>query len=222
MPAEPSNVGESTPKTPNSLSDKERDRRAEEYDKQLAKKRREQAIEHCRANSGLPQRHLDAQLEDDGPWAGARDAAWEAIRAGDSVLLLGPRGTGKTQIATSCGIRMASNARSVRYLKASDLFRQCREAMHENRESEQVSRLKRLGLLIVDEAHVRVDSDYEDRVLTEIVDSRYDACKPTILITNQSKERAAKSLGPSIVSRFHETGLVLECNWDSFRDQGRL
>jgi DNA replication protein DnaC len=207
---------------PNLLSDEERDKRAAEYDKRLAQKRREQAIEHCRANSGLPQRHMVAHIDDDGPWSAASNAAWEAVQAGNSVLLLGPRGTGKTQIATLCGIRMASNARSVRYLKASDLFRQCREAMHDKGESDQISRFIRVSLLIVDEAHVRVDSDFEDRILTEIVDSRYDAYRPTILITNQSKERAAKSLGPSIVSRFHESGMVLECNWDSFRDRGRL
>ncbi len=168
----------------------------------------------------FPKRHLAAMgsLENVPAWAKAREDAWSVVSRGDSLLLCGKRGTGKTQIAIACGVRLIEeSSKSVIYLKASQLFREAVEAMHDNRQSQYISGLCRIGLLIVDEAHVCVGSAYEDRTMTEIVDRRYDATLPTILITNQDKKEAAESLGPSIVSRYTESGMAIDCNWQSFR-----
>ena len=211
--AEPISVQKSIPTIQNSRSEQ----RIAEYERRQAELQQRDRVARCIDQSGLPARHVDtAELTGD-EWIKARHAASAAIGCGDGVLLWGKRGTGKTQIATECGRDFTEQGRSVCYLKAGEMFRLCREAMQANRESLQVSRYKRVALLIVDEAHVRVDTDYEDRILMEIVDARYDACKPTILITNQNKADAAKSLGPSIVSRFYESGVVVECNWQSYR-----
>ena len=39
-----------------------------------------------------------------------------------------------------------------------------------------------------------------------------------IIIANLRREELVKSLGTSIISRMHEGGEVIECNWPSFRE----
>jgi hypothetical protein len=53
-----------------------------------------------------------------------------------------------------------------------------------------------------------------------LLDRRYDNLNSTVLIANQDKAAFAASVGDSIVSRIHETGESIECNWPSFRRPG--
>ena len=63
----------------------------------------------------------------------------------------------------------------------------------------------------------RGESDFENRLLSHIVDKRYDACLDTVLISNQEEAAFLKSMGSSIVSRMNETGGLIICKWNSFR-----
>lgn len=175
-------------------------------------------------NSGLPRRHLNQVLDAsvDSRWGDARDRAVQAASAGMNLLLWGNRGTGKTQIATAAGLAFAGRQQTVQYFKASQLFRLLRQAMHDNREVEAIDQVCRKGLLILDEAHVRGETDYEDRTLIEIFDRRYDSLRPTILITNLQLDAAKESLGSSIIDRFVETGMAIACEWPSLRAARRV
>jgi DNA replication protein DnaC len=75
-------------------------------------------------------------------------------------------------------------------------------------------------LLVIDEVQERSESAWEDRLLTFLVNQRYNAMKDTILIANLTKAEFAQSVGASIVSRLNETGGIIECAWPSFR-QGK-
>lgn len=178
--------------------------------------------EYLLAESGLPQRHRaidEYALKDSecGGWSEAHRKAERSVMEKGSVLLVGKRGPGKTQIATCIGLCRIASLFPVRYCTAADFFTECREAMHDNCESKAIKRFVGYDLLIIDEAHVRGQSDYEDRLLTRVMDARYRAVKSTIVITNETRQQAAKTLGASVVSRLHEDGLVIECNWKSFR-----
>lgn len=148
------------------------------------------------------------------------------LRGGKIILLAGPRGTGKTQIAVDvaagiiCEDMPKMEPREPYYIKAMDFFRQIRETFRDDSTLSEVQILMRFikpCLLIIDEAHERGNTDFESRTLANIIDRRYDEIKNTILITNQSRGEFAKTIGPSVISRMHETGLVVECNWASFR-----
>ena len=64
---------------------------------------------------------------------------------------------------------------------------------------------------------VRGETEFENRVLDNLVDLRYDAGLDTILISNQTREEFGKPLGLTIISRIHESGDIIECKWESFR-----
>jgi DNA replication protein DnaC len=152
---------------------------------------------------------------------------------GDGFLfvLAGKRGTGKTQIATSIAVeeiaRMVPLWRQYRechwpfYITARQLFREIRATYSRDSEMDEVQILKRFSdphLLVIDEAHERGNTEWEDRTLTDLIDRRYGMKKDTILISNMTRAELPAALGPSIISRLHETGGVIECNWESFRE----
>lgn len=146
------------------------------------------------------------------------------------VALLGIRGNGKTQLAIAL-IRAACEAgRSGRYVKRLDLSRAIRRTFAApaagrgravETEADVIDELAGVGLLVIDEVHQSGESDFDANVLVNLIDRRYDAMKSTILVTNhQTREDFSKAVGDSIVSRLHETGEVIVCDWPSYRRPG--
>ena len=140
------------------------------------------------------------------------------LGTGSINVLTGRRGTGKTQLAANAA-HHAARAGAVLYTKAMQLFLDVRRAYQLDGvcEADVVSKYIVPRLLIIDEAHERGDTAWEDRVLAHIVDRRYDAMCDTLLICNMKREAIIESLGPSIASRIQECGAIIECNWESFR-----
>ncbi len=159
-----------------------------------------------------------------GPWQAVEEKI--ADRQGGFIfVLIGPRGTGKTQIATNVACarlkqRVGPEDRWPRYVKISDIFREIRAAFRKESlvsEAEVIASFIKPRLLVIDEAQERGETEFEDRTLTHIIDKRYDARLDTLILSNLKREELGKSLGSSVVSRIHECGEVLECNWASFR-----
>jgi DNA replication protein DnaC len=80
-----------------------------------------------------------------------------------------------------------------------------------------IDRMTEPGLLVIDELQERGETAFEDRLLTHLIDARYGAKRPTILIANLSKDELGKSLGPSIVDRASENGRRIDFTWNSYR-----
>jgi DNA replication protein DnaC len=202
-----------------------------------------QAIsETQRANHPLidfPDRHKrDLTLYGD-EWQAAYTKALAIAESGGIVVAWGKRGTGKTQIA----YQIARNAtfrdthfpqewkdrfalpiriRPCVYAKAMDIFMRMKNGFtrkDQPSELEIVESLVQAAFLVIDEAHVRGETKYEDDKLTHIIDKRYDAMRPTMLITNLTNKDFAAQLSPSILNRIEEIGGGIECNWQSYRKQ---
>lgn len=187
-------------------------------------------------NCGLSELHREryAAVADPGTPTGAVQKQIADMPPGAIVALLGARGTGKTQIAHNLlGVAIAKYLHEwstwkgqPRYTSAAKIFRAMRDAQKRQRgdegdnESQTIARFVEPKLLVIDEAHERGETDFENRTFTEIIDDRYANNRTTILISNLSKAEFSKSIGPSIVSRIHEAGSTIECNWPSFRTPG--
>jgi len=188
--------------------------------------------------SRFPERHREAAK--DVHESGGEDSAWTAtynylkgrLGGGSLFLLTGPRGTGKTQMATCLGRLYSLELASSRYMRVADLYMVIKATFSkdegEGSESKIINELSgrlRGGagdlprLLVLDEMHDRGGSEWEDRVLNQIVDARYGAKLDTILITNDRGSALKDKIGPSIISRADETGGIIECSWDSFRSR---
>jgi DNA replication protein DnaC len=72
-------------------------------------------------------------------------------------------------------------------------------------------------LLVLDEISETRETDFEGKMLANIVCQRHDYGRDTILISNQSDESLARSVGESITDRIAEGGGIYTFNWPSFR-----
>lgn len=202
----------------------------DERDAQIEREREEEAERHRLTEgkrlweeSNVPARHAAFTLPESGPWREAYDALKVKIGTGFLYVIMGNRGTGKTQLGTAMiGRACYKHNRRAKYVKAIDIFIALREAYRKDgdAESKVINRFVFPDLLVIDAMEERGETAFEDRLLNHIIDKRYDNCDDTLLITNQTPEAFAASAGPSIVSRIHETGDKIVCDWASFRQKG--
>jgi DNA replication protein DnaC len=84
-------------------------------------------------------------------------------------------------------------------------------------EKDVLSSLEKPGLLVIDEFQERGGSEWESRVMTNLIDKRYASNRPTIIIANYSIEDMRAGLPDSIKSRMRENGKAFTFDWESFR-----
>jgi DNA replication protein DnaC len=194
---------------------------------------RQRSADNLFANAKCPERHTVNLAAAEGSqherWTEIRDmlAAQIGFASGFLVALLGPSGTGKTQLSVSVIQKSCYLHLKCRYVKIADLFRDVRRSYVPVErgeagisEAQIVSNWVAYDLLVLDEVHQRGETSAENNLLINILDSRYDARRPTILIANQDKKEFAACVGDSIISRIHETGEAIICDWPSFRKPG--
>lgn len=169
--------------------------------------------------TGFPARYRDEwDRPVDAAWAERLEKMAASARIGGIIALVGTRGTGKTQIAAEL-VRDIDRANG-RYMTAMGLFLDLRDSYRKTAkvsEREIVHGASRCPILVIDEVQERGGSEWEDRILTHIIDNRYGARKPTLLIANLRASEMAAQLGPSINDRIRESGGVIEMVGESWR-----
>ena len=185
---------------------------------------------------GFPNRYENAPEATGDGWMAHCRQALATIESGGIVVMYGTHGTGKTrmawELAKKCqpkdavanlggiGWAGAQRERPAVYTTAVDLFRQIRGTFSKDSELSETQVIKMhtdAGLLVIDEMQERGKTEFEDRELTSIIDTRYAYERPTILITNYTREQLAATLSPAVLDRIRENGCGLHFNWTSYR-----
>ena len=151
-------------------------------------------------------------------WLSAHGVARDRVKKNGIVVLYGKRGGGKTRMAAELAFMVGGS----RYRTAMRFFLEVRATFRkgsERSEMDVIDELAKADLLILDEIQERGETPFEDRLLTHVIDARYAANKPTIMIANLTKSELSQALGDSIVSRATENGISIEFNWPSYRSQ---
>ena len=170
------------------------------------------------ARTGWPERYFAAvQSPPHGEeWLNAYELASDRVKKDGILILYGKRGSGKTRMAAE----LAFDAGESQYRTAMRFFLEVRATFRKDSnvsELEIIDALTNSALLVIDEVQERGDTAFEDRLLTHVIDARYSAMRPTILIANLPKSELAESLGKSIVDRARENGKSIEFDWPSYR-----
>lgn len=137
-----------------------------------------------------------------------------------ALILCGEAGTGKTRLACELAQHCASDLlRSVRYVTANEMIGQIQASYNTEGKSEaaEIARLVDYELLIIDEIDAKVGSDNAQRLLTEVINRRYNADKPVIIISNQQFDRLVHFVGDRVHDRLHENAFICVFQWPSFR-----
>ena len=171
--------------------------------------------------SGAPARHLAAKnLERGGEWGKVEGSLRGRLGSGFLVALTGTRGAGKTQMAVELMKAVAGAGKRPQMLTAMRFFMLIKEGYdREDGQSERqiLDTHQRPAMLVIDEIGQRSESEWENRLLNELINNRYNGLKDTLIISNQEANKLEAALGPSITSRMNETGGVICCEWGSYR-----
>ncbi len=184
-----------------------------------ADKQRE-IIVGLKAKMNLPLRHQRLEKFEGEEWKARLEQVTQKIGKGFILALIGQRGTGKTQMAVECIERAISQAKRAEYCLAMDFFLKIKATFSRDAAEDEGDVLNRYcvpKLLVIDEIQERAESQWEDRLMTHLINRRYNDMKDTLLISNLCKEEFVASIGSSIASRLNETGGICQCNWKSFR-----
>lgn len=157
-----------------------------------------------------------------------RDALEAFDRRGGSVMICGPRGRGKTQLACWLGMRDALIPEGAPGQAAADyrqqyvVWRARLEAQRATFDDERGRGLRLPDLLganlvVLDEVQEDSKSDFARSELTLLIDHRYGHMRRSIVVANCKPEQLQETLGTSAFSRLNETGGVLYCDWEPYR-----
>jgi DNA replication protein DnaC len=166
-------------------------------------------------------------------WLAAFEQAKEAVEKCGIIAFLGGRGSGKTRMAAEVSragrwprdAKVWNGHQSVAdktalYRRAMDVFLDLRDAAQNNSgtsEKKVLAGLESVGLLVIDEFQERGGTEWENRIICNLLDKRYSAMRPTILIANYTREEMAKALSPSVKDRIRENGKAIIFDWESYR-----
>lgn len=151
-------------------------------------------------------------------------ASWEAHRkSGDGLVFLGQPGTGKTHLAAAIGIELCNRGQSVLYQKTADIMRRIKETYGRDAKETENGVYKELlsyDLLIIDEIGRQAGTEAEKLMLFEIINGRYEYCKPLILISNGTFEDLKQYITEAGFDRLKEIGKSVIFTSESMR--GRI
>ena len=115
------------------------------------------------------------------------------------MVLLGPPGTGKTHLAVGLGIKAAQAGHRVLFATATEWVTRLQAAHHTGRLTEELTRLRRYGLLIVDEVgYIPFEQDAAN-LFFQLVSSR-DEHASLILTSNLPFARWGDVFGDQVVA----------------------
>lgn len=216
--AKPAETPKLEPVMPRVVSADELRRRQDEQDRC----QRADRAASLAASAGVPLRYRIAALDwrHDPPYDAALQRLHALSTAPGMLGLIGPRGTGKTYLACATVNLFCSRGQTAMYRRVADFFIDLKDTFGQDRKRTQrdvVNQYARPQLLALDEMQVRSDSDWENVVLTDLIDRRYAEHKSTLMIANLTSSEFAKRIGESVVSRLSETGGLIVCDWKSFR-----
>lgn len=170
--------------------------------------------------SGIDARHADRDREaliKHKNWLASFRQTKDIMWAGGIVVMFGGRGSGKTQCAVEVIKDECFKGRRSKYTRARELNNELLDAQGLDSRTGAIKVFTSPYLLVIDEYHERFDTNFGFRNMNLIIDKRYGAMKPTIIIANCKQEAMLAILGPSVVDRVKEGGGLIEFDWPSFR-----
>jgi DNA replication protein DnaC len=186
------------------------------------------------AQAAIPSRFLNRTLESykattkgqHMALGNARDYAAnfpDHMKTGRGLILCGNPGTGKTHLAIGIAHHIIQAGCTVGFISVMNAVRRVRESYRrdsEETEREAIASFAKPDLLILDEVGQQRGTDDEKVILFDIVNARYEATRPTLVISNLNVTGIEGYLGERVFDRLREGGgRAVQFKWESFRKE---
>lgn len=143
------------------------------------------------------------------------------FRAGRSLLLTGNVGCGKTHLASAIVRTVVADRCRALIIPAGDIVSIARASMVPGSgytDRDVAVHLGALDLLVIDEVGAQKGSEYELGLLHSIIDRRYQAVLPTVIISNLSADGLKSYIGDRALDRLRQNGgQQVGFTWSSMR-----
>lgn len=138
---------------------------------------------------------------------------------GTCLVMVGNHGTGKTTLASIVSQELIAKRMLPLHMTARKIIQKIQDIWikREMTSSEVYASFVEPDLLVIDEVDQLEGKSSEINSLADIINDRYEARKPTILIANINFRELMARLGGRIADRFQENTKFLVFSWDSYR-----
>lgn len=144
-------------------------------------------------------------------------------QSGPSLILCGRPGTGKTHLACAIADYLIRQGRVAVFSRVFDAVRTIKATWSRDSDMTETQAIRSFiepDLLILDEVGVQFGSEAEMLLVFEIINGRYEAVKPTILLSNLPVTELKNFIGERVMDRLREGGgKYIAFDWESFRAQ---
>lgn len=148
------------------------------------------------------------------------------IDRNENIVLVGTPGVGKTHIAISIGLKAANQRISTYFIKCHKLLENLKVAYEENRLEDRLKHYRKYKVLIIDEVGFLPISDFESKILFQLIDMRYEV-KSTILTSNLTLDKWNTifndvNISNAIIDRIVHHSSLFNINGTSYRIKDKL
>ena len=143
------------------------------------------------------------------------------IERAENIVLLGPSGVGKSHLVCALGHALIDAGRRVLFTRCSDLVQRLQAARRDLRLPQELAKLDKFDLLILDDSsYVRRDQA-ETSVLFELISERYERKSLAITANTPFSQWGEVFVEPAMtlaaVDRLVHHSSILEMNVESYR-----
>ena len=189
-------------------------------------------VEGLFQRAGIPPRFQgrtfdNYQANNDGQARALRKArgyaeSWPEMKAAGTCLIFsGNAGTGKTHLACAIANQLMGQGVSSLFTTVSDAMRAIKRTYDGDSnltEMQAIASFVDPQLLILDEVGGNRGTEYELQLMFDIINKRYENCRPTIILTNLDPGALREHLGERVMDRLREGGgKLVGFTWESFR-----